>query len=389
MLSPDFEAVPAQLRELPRWVVHRDKVPYCATAINSKASSTNPDTWATFEQARAAYELGGYGGIGFVLNGDGVVGVDLDHCVASGTVDPAALALMDRIGCQYVELSPSATGLRGFGYGDSLEGRRKRGSVAGVSTELYSTGRHLTVTGRTVRDGLLVDLAGLHEVAEAIRSGSEARPTEESEDTEEHRRVRGHSSDSSDSSDSSVGAPAFDIPPDTLPGIVGERNKCLFKLARYVKGRWPGATLAELRPLVREWHRLALPAIGTADFSESWGDFARGLEAVRQPHGSTLRDIVAGAADRALPDGLDSLGYGSRGLELVRVCMALASYHDPEPFFVSSRVAGEVLGIHHTDAARMLAALCADGVVTLTKRGVGRVASRYRFTWNGGGNGEL
>ena len=389
MLSPDFEAVPAQLRELPRWVVHRDKVPYCATAINSKASSTNPDTWATFEQARAAYEEGGYSGVGFVLNGDGVVGVDLDHCVTSGTVDPAAMALMDRIGCQYVELSPSATGLRGFGYGDSLDGRRKRGSVGGVSTELYSAGRHLTVTGCAVRDGLLVELAGLHEVAEAMRNDSEARPTEEAEESEGDRRIRGHSSVSSGSSDSSVGGPAFGIPPDTLPGIVGERNKCLFKLARYVKGEWPGATLAELRPVVREWHRLALPVIGTADFSESWGDFVRGLDAVRQPHGSTLRDIVASAADSALPGGLDALGYGDRGLQLVRVCMALASHHEPEPFFLSSRIAGELLGIHHTDAARMLAALCADGVLTLTKRGVGRVASRYRFTWDGVGDGEL
>ncbi|HQQ69379.1 MAG TPA: hypothetical protein PLL92_03570, partial [Alicycliphilus sp.] len=72
LLSPNFGAMPAELCMLPRWVVWKGpKVPYCATASNSTASVTEPDTWAAFDQAQAAYEEGGYHGVGFVLSGDG------------------------------------------------------------------------------------------------------------------------------------------------------------------------------------------------------------------------------------------------------------------------------------------------------------------------------
>lgn len=60
LMSPRFEAIPAELRSVPRWVVWKgEKVPYCATASNSAASVTDPHTWATFNQAQAAYEEGG------------------------------------------------------------------------------------------------------------------------------------------------------------------------------------------------------------------------------------------------------------------------------------------------------------------------------------------
>jgi hypothetical protein len=182
------------------------------------------------------------------------------------------------------------------------------------------------------------------------------------------------SSDSSDSSVSSVG-----IPPDTLPATVGARNKCLFQLARWVKGKRPDATLAECRPIVQEWHRQALPVIGTKEFAESWGDFARGWDAVKYPHGATLGTIVQGVDDVSLPNGIITLGYGPQSLRLARICTVLASHHAPEPFYLSARVAGELLGMHFTDASKLLAALVADGVLSLVSRGTGNKASRYHF----------
>ena len=146
MLTPDFHAMPTELCSIPRWVVWKDaKVPYRATAVNGKASVTDPCTWSTFLQAQTAYEEGDYHGVGFVLAGDGIVGVDLDKCVQDGEPMPAALGLMDRVGCQYIELSPSGTGLRGFGYGHNIRGRR--GRLDDINIELYATKRYLTVTG--------------------------------------------------------------------------------------------------------------------------------------------------------------------------------------------------------------------------------------------------
>lgn len=146
MLAPNFSHIPAALRRVPRWVCHKRKVPYDPAALCRKASVTDPSTWGTFDQAQTAYEEGNRDGVGLVLAGDGIVGVDLDHVVHDGVPDPAAMALLDRIGCEFIELSPSGTGLHGWGYGPNIGGRR--GKLDGVSVELYSQGRYLTMTGR-------------------------------------------------------------------------------------------------------------------------------------------------------------------------------------------------------------------------------------------------
>ena len=361
MLAPYFDKMPPELCCVPRWLIWRGrKVPYCATACNVKANVTDPTTWASFTQAQTAYEEGGYSGVGFVLTGDGIAGIDLDKCVTSGVPDPEALAIMRRAGCRYIELSPSGTGLRGFGFANSSKGRR--GRLNGIATELYTNARYLTVTGHVIEQGPLAPLSGF---AELVASLDSSRPTEE---TEVMTLV------SSVSSVSSVG-----IPPNTLPRTEGERNKCLFRLARYIKGTMPLATVKERRAMVKQWHDMALPVIRTKDFAATWGDFARGWEAVKYPHGTTLQTIVDAADKTQLPAGLIALDYGPHALRLVRICMALASHHAPEPFYLSARQSGELLGIHFTDASRLLSALCADEVIELVTRGAGIRASRYRM----------
>ena len=364
MIAPDFDAIPAELRALPRWVVWKDaKVPYCPTAVNSKASVTDPGTWASFAQAQTAYEESDYRGVGFVLNGDGIVGIDLDKCVQAGIAAPAALALLDRIGCGYTELSPSGTGLRGFGYGESLDGKRKKGILNGLNVELYSSARYLTVTGRPLFQGPLKPLPGFAAVAAELGQS----PTEEAQKmTEEHVCHL---------LSSSVGIPA-----GCLPTSEGERNRCLFTLARYVKGTRPDATRDELREIAREWHRLALPVIATKEFSVTLTDFLRGWASVKHPHGATLNTIIESIDFTApLPDGIAALGYGPAGNRMVQICAALQAHEGEQPFFISARQAGDLTGLHFTDASKVLAALVADGVLELVKRGTGRVASRYRY----------
>ncbi|MCQ9373271.1 hypothetical protein NMQ14_03300 [Methyloversatilis sp. XJ19-13] len=362
MIRPNFTRIPAELRALPRWVTWRGaKVPYCPAAINRKASVTNPDTWAHFQMAQTAYEEGGYSGVGFVLSADGIVGIDLDKCVTDGEPSNEALSLMDRIGCNYIELSPSGKGLRGFGYGRNIGGRR--GVVEAVRCEVYSDRRYLTVTGHVLRDGPLVQLPGVSEVVDSLT----ASPTEEAQKMTEEL----------------VSHPLFSsvgIPLHTLPNSEGERNRRLFDLARWAKGRCPDATRSELRVLVQEWHRLALPVIGTRDFGTTWADFLRGYEAVRQPHGATLQTIL-GWIDFAAPTPphIAALGYGDAGNRLIRICEALQAHAGEAPFFISARQAGELIGMHFTDASKMLSALVADGVIELIQRGAGKVASRYKF----------
>lgn len=181
---------------------------------------------------------------------------------------------------------------------------------------------------------------------------------------------------SSDSSDSSVGG----IITRYLPDAAGQRNRCLFGLARHLKGIMPQATRADLRAILEEWHRRARPVIGTAEFSESWGDFQRGWDAVRTPFGSVLKGIMEDlelATD--IPERIADLGYQEKGYLLIRICKQLQAAAGDGPIFLSARQAGELIGVHFTDASKYLHALVADGILELVKRGAGKQASRYRY----------
>ncbi len=167
-----------------------------------------------------------------------------------------------------------------------------------------------------------------------------------------------------------------------LPDNIGERNRRLFDLARHLKGLMPDASKADLRGLVTEWHRLALPKIGTASFAESWGDFQRGWDAVQTPFGSVLNRII-GEIDMSeeTPESLLNLGYDEKAILLCRICKQLQVNAGDEPIFISARQAGELIGLHYTDAAKVLYALVADDVLKLVKKGAGKIASRYRYIW--------
>src|SRR5262245_52744750 len=90
----NVESIPEALRSKDQWVawksVARDgkatKVPINAKS-GKHASTTNPQTWAAFQEAVEAYEAGGYDGIGFVFNDD-FIGLDIDNGVDDFGVKP-------------------------------------------------------------------------------------------------------------------------------------------------------------------------------------------------------------------------------------------------------------------------------------------------------------
>ncbi len=372
MLPPKFEMFPHELRQHHRWVTWKDKkVPYCATAINSKASATNPDTWSSFDAAQSAYEEGGYSGVGFVLNGDGIAAVDLDDCVHAGQPAPAAMSLMERIGCQYIELSPSGTGLHGFGYADSIKG--KRGILEGLSVELYTNQRYLTVTGHTLSSGPLVPLGEFSTVANALETRKSNQPLTPQKSTEAPQR-------STDSHLlltllSSVGCAAY------TPLHAGQRNQCLFELARHAKADWPDASLMERRELVRQWHAKHYEVIGTKALTVSLDDFERSWDAVKHLPGATLDAALKGVdLNAALPSQFAELGYGAGDARLFNICMALQAHAGDGPFFLSARTAASLLGhSEHSTASAMLRSFVRDGVMQEVSKGAGNKASRYRM----------
>lgn len=119
----------------------QDKRPL--TTTGAPASSTDPTTWSDFDEA-ATSEVGA--GLGFVLNGDGIICVDLDHCLdGRGRPTPEVAELLEQLPPTYVEVSPSGDGLHVWGLGDVPRGRRTAGF------EVYGTGRYITITAKRYR----------------------------------------------------------------------------------------------------------------------------------------------------------------------------------------------------------------------------------------------
>jgi len=112
-LEPIWDSIPPELTSRPRWVMRQGKIPKLRSGAG--ASSTDPKTWTTFENAKTAYQAGGFDGVGFVLNDDGLIAWDFDHCLdANGRIiDPKIEAYVQQLN-SYTEISPSGTGLHVF-----------------------------------------------------------------------------------------------------------------------------------------------------------------------------------------------------------------------------------------------------------------------------------
>ena len=157
--APIVQNTPQCLRSRRQWVCWRydtsdsgkpTKVPYDPRS-GRRASSTDPATWITFEEALDAYTATeSYNGVGYVFSGsDGMAGIDLDDCIRSdGSLAPWAQEVVDQFQT-YSEISPSETGLKVF-----LRGRKpdhagcKVGNLdGGGELEMYDRNRYFTITG--------------------------------------------------------------------------------------------------------------------------------------------------------------------------------------------------------------------------------------------------
>ncbi len=147
-----LENIPEPLRLRPQFVVYKieqrdgkpTKIPYIAGAVG-KASSTDSDTWRSFDEAVKALRTGHYDGIGFVFSsGDPFAGVDLDDCrdPETGEIEEWAAEIVQELG-GYAEASPSGTGVHIIVRGKAPN--KKRGKI-----EAYSSERYFTMTGQVL-----------------------------------------------------------------------------------------------------------------------------------------------------------------------------------------------------------------------------------------------
>jgi hypothetical protein len=156
-ICPD--TLPAESKALDQWCVYKlevvkgkkkkTKVPYQTTG--KRASSTKPNTWASFKAALAAYQdFDGYNGICFMLSEEsGIVFIDLDDCIKNGIIEPWALEIVKRFN-SYTERSQSGEGLHILikGTKPGVKCRRKKSKYPDV--EIYSRFRQCCLTGDVI-----------------------------------------------------------------------------------------------------------------------------------------------------------------------------------------------------------------------------------------------
>jgi hypothetical protein len=163
--------IPLSMRTLRQWVLWRaeldrgrqktTKRPYTFLDLSKWASTTNPRTWATFDDVARVFELGrSYGdtvtqtfqGVGLVFApGDPHAGADFDHCLdENGRMLDWARPHFDALMPSYSEVSPSGRGVKVFVRGDLPDSGIKVGGFGPDGTgviELYDRARFFTTTG--------------------------------------------------------------------------------------------------------------------------------------------------------------------------------------------------------------------------------------------------
>ena len=168
-----YDNIPQELRVLKQWVCANEhsKVPMQATC-DRPASSTNPATWASFEDAVWAVENGYYDYIGFVFNDNGIVGIDLDDAFANCILSPLAAEIVNMCS-SYTEISKSGTGIHIFVEGDiPFKGKN---NLAGV--EMYKTARFFIMTGDMVIPFICNNQEALDQIVERYFPETRERKT--------------------------------------------------------------------------------------------------------------------------------------------------------------------------------------------------------------------
>lgn len=145
-----YEFIPNELKRLRNWVCWKaEPDPKSHSGIAKKpinprtggfAMPNNPETWSDFETAvRASSD---FAGIGFMFEGSGYFGVDLDDMDIHGAVVNEFIEALQ----SYAELSQSGNGVHIICKGRLPEGRRRTKNELG-GFEMYDCGRFFVMTG--------------------------------------------------------------------------------------------------------------------------------------------------------------------------------------------------------------------------------------------------
>lgn len=151
-----YDAIPEEMKRLEQWVcAWRDSKIPMSPYERKAASSSEPATWGSFEQAAAAVDAGYYDDVGFVFAGNGLVGIDIDCGFDEGLLSELAVDIIEHCG-SYTEKSRSGRGVHIILRGDlPFDGKNNLGGV-----EIYKAGRYFITTGKALLYHEIIDNQG-------------------------------------------------------------------------------------------------------------------------------------------------------------------------------------------------------------------------------------
>lgn len=142
-----YSKIPDELKQLNQWVCVWDnsKIPMQAH-MKKGASSTNRDTWSSYQDAVNAVLSGFYDGLGFVFNDNSIVGIDIDCGYDNdGFFSKTSIDIIKAC-CSYTEESRSGRGMHILVKGKlPFKGKNNQKGV-----EIYQSSRYFIVTGKTL-----------------------------------------------------------------------------------------------------------------------------------------------------------------------------------------------------------------------------------------------
>ena len=151
----NYSKIPNELTKLDQWVCawEGSKCPMSAYGYEG-ASSSDPSTWASFEQAAGCVEQGFYDYIGFVFQKEnGLVGIDIDTGYDDGLLNSLCVDVIKHT-MSYTEKSKSGRGVHIFIKGTlPFSGRNNQDGI-----EIYCEKRYFITTGKVI--------LGLNEIVE-------------------------------------------------------------------------------------------------------------------------------------------------------------------------------------------------------------------------------
>lgn len=216
-----------------KWSVSKTSKGYNVTKVPigvnaDSASTTDKETWNNFDNVLEAVNKNPKcDGIGFVFDGEEMIGVDFDNCVdEEKQIDPEVKQLIEDFDT-YIEASPTKTGLKVFGYAkmpdkikESTNGAGSGFKIGGfpkggMDVEVYHHSRFFTVTTMKLKSKP-VEIDNIQDMIDIIFEEKESRDLEKKAPKGELAETKTEEVDSKEEA-------KFEANPST-PRVLGESN---------------------------------------------------------------------------------------------------------------------------------------------------------------------